>query len=74
MNDALLLWAILGLGFFGGLASGMAVEYFKSTKPLLDKYAKLVHKMYMMKRRGFVPQFDIQQPRPEDPAEEVTEY
>lgn len=66
--------AIAAAALAGGLAIGAYLNYFIETKPLQERFDALVETMTGMKKQGFVPQFDIQQPLPEDPAREITEY
>lgn len=66
--------AVQGAFFLGGLALGMYFNYIVETKPLLRDYRDLITIIYKMKRQGFVPQFDIRQRKPIDPAKDVVEY
>ncbi len=57
-----------------GLVLGLNLNYLIETKPLLREYKDLVEIMYNMKKQGFVPQFEIQQKKPLNPASDVVEY
>ncbi len=69
-----ILTAVGLIAFLSGLVLGMTLNYFIETKPLLKEYKDLVKIMYNMKKQGFVPQFEIKQKKPLNPASEVVEY
>jgi hypothetical protein len=60
--------------FLAGVVLGMIFNYIVETKPLLAEYKALVEIIYSMKRQGFVPQFEIKQRKPLNPASDVVEY
>lgn len=66
------LLLLVGFGF--GLMGGMVLDYFMYNRSLSTNYNKLVHTLTFMKRQGFVPQFDIEQPKVHDPADNVSEF
>ena len=57
-----------------GLVLGFILCYVYVHEPLFKAYTSLVGKMYLMKRRGFVPQFEVQQKKTFDPSREVREF
>lgn len=72
MTAMTLAATLVGLGF--GLAVGLVLHYYVVYKPLMETYVKTVKLLAHMKRRGFVPQYDIEQPKEHDPSADVTEY
>lgn len=64
-------FCVASLGF--GLCLGMLLHYYVEHKPLRDSYEKLVDTMTHMKRQGFVPQFEIENPKEYDPSEGIIE-
>lgn len=57
-----------------GVVIGLVACYIWGMKPLWDDYREAVDRMYRMKKQGFVPQFEIQQPAELDPSEGIVEY
>ncbi len=67
---------VIGLivGFFGfGMCAGMVLHYMGEYRSLRDDYRELVHTLTFMKKQGFVPQFDIEQPTETDPSTGIDE-
>jgi len=69
-----MIYAIATAAYLFGLASGVILHYIVEYKPLLTKYADLVQTMIRMKKQGFVPQFEFEQPKPIDVSEGVVEF
>ena len=49
-----------------GVVVGMALHYIAVYKPLFLYHQELIKVIYNMKRQGFVPQFELEQPKPID--------
>ena len=56
-----------------GLAVGMFLGYLMSRR-LIELNTDLSNKIYMMKRQGFVPQFEFEQRKIHDPSDDVVEF
>tara|TARA_R110002020_G_scaffold121916_3_gene277049 strand:+ start:36907 stop:37122 length:216 start_codon:yes stop_codon:yes gene_type:complete len=52
--------------FLGGLVVGLYLHYIIEYKPLLERYIKLSDIVVGMKRQGFVPMFEVEQPKEVD--------
>lgn len=66
--------ALMTISLLVGLVAGMMLHYIIEYKPLALKHNDLINTMVGMKKQGFVPQFSIEQIRPLDISEGVTEY
>tara|TARA_R110002167_G_C12248595_1_gene611686 strand:- start:131 stop:364 length:234 start_codon:yes stop_codon:yes gene_type:complete len=69
----ILLLASTATGSAIGLAVGMYLHYISYHKPFLEAYYRisannmeLVKQMVAMKKQGFVPQFELEQPKKVD--------
>lgn len=57
-----------------GVVLGLTIGYIIGYKPLWDDYRRLVGHVIRMRKQGFVPQFEFEQPRKLDPSDGLTEY
>lgn len=62
------------LGTLIGLVIGVLLCYFTFYRPIFSEHLSMIERLYSMKRQGFVPQFKIDHPKPENPAKDVVEY
>jgi len=73
MIELPVFYGILTGAFGSGVVAGILLHYYTEHRPLRDSYEKLVHTMTHMKRQGFVPQFEIEHPRENDPSNGINE-
>jgi hypothetical protein len=59
--------------FLFGVVAGLYLHYLTEYKPLARKYYALVETVVGMKKQGFVPQFEIEQPKPIDLTKGMSE-
>lgn len=63
--------AISTLGF--GIIGGILLHYWVDHRPLLTKYHELIHTLTHMKKQGFVPMYEIEQPEVIDVSKDIRE-
>lgn len=69
-----MIYLMIFVGFMPGILVGWVLNYYTEEKPLRENNNKLVDILTNMKKQGFVPQYDIEQPKPLDLAQGIGEH
>lgn len=69
---SLAIASVVAAGGFG-IIGGIVLHYLVDHKPLLKKYHELIHTLTHMKKLGFVPQYEIEQPEVIDVSKDINE-